>query len=69
MRTQEFRLLARVIVGLSLRRIVPHRDITRLSELCDVIIDDYAELTQTRAMRRVFPEGVSSSVATSAACE
>lgn len=46
MRSQEFRLLARVVAGLPVRKIVPHADVARLSALCDLILNNYRDLTK-----------------------
>jgi hypothetical protein len=52
MRAREFEALGRLISSVPVRRVVPHRDGTRLGELCRVIEKDFAALrdrTQTRS--------------------
>jgi hypothetical protein len=43
-RAAEFELLAHLVSGIPVRRIVPHRDPTRLGELCDLIVADARRL-------------------------
>jgi hypothetical protein len=42
MRAREFELLTRVSYQVPLRRVTPHSDTSRIPELCDRIIDDFA---------------------------
>jgi hypothetical protein len=43
-RAAEFELLAHLVSGIPVRRIVPHRDPARLGELCDLIVADARRL-------------------------
>jgi len=47
MRAREFELLTRVVGSVSVRRVTPHSDPARLTQLCDRIVDDFC-LTQRR---------------------
>lgn len=49
MRAREFELLAQVANRVPLRRVNPHRDPTRLSTLCDVILEDFQTLKTAAA--------------------
>jgi hypothetical protein len=40
MRAREFELLTRVLNNVPLRRVTPHADPARISELCDTILND-----------------------------
>jgi len=44
MRAREFELLTRVSHYIPLRRVTPHSDSTRIPDLCDRIIEDFASL-------------------------
>jgi len=44
MRAREFELLTRVSQHVPLRRVTPHTDTSRIPELCDRIIEDFASL-------------------------
>jgi hypothetical protein len=44
MRAQEFRVLARVVAGVPVRRVIPHADIARLPALCDLLVNDFRDL-------------------------
>jgi hypothetical protein len=46
MRAQEFRVLARVIASVTIRRVVPHEDVDRLPALCDLILNDFRDLAR-----------------------
>ena len=48
-RIGEFVLLRQVIARVPVRRVIPHRDPDRIALLCEVILDDFAELTAPRA--------------------
>jgi hypothetical protein len=41
MRAREFELLTRVVVNVPLKRVTPNADPTRISQLCEVILDDF----------------------------
>lgn len=41
MRAREFDLLSRVLAHVPLRRVTPHADASRLSELCDCLLSDF----------------------------
>jgi len=41
MRAREFELLTRVLRHVPLRRLTPHTDPARISELCDSILQDF----------------------------
>lgn len=41
MRAREFKLLARVLNNVPLRRVTPHADPARIPELCDAILNDF----------------------------
>ena len=41
MRAREFELLTRVVGNVPVRRVIPHADAARISNLCDAILDDY----------------------------
>jgi hypothetical protein len=43
-RAQEFDLLKRVVATVPVRRVIPHSDPGRVARLCEVILDDFAEL-------------------------
>jgi len=45
MRAREFELLTRVSNHVPLRRVTPHSDTTRIPDLCDLILEDFASLT------------------------
>jgi hypothetical protein len=45
MRAREFELLTRVSHHVPLRRVTPHTDTTRIPDLCDRILEDFASLT------------------------
>jgi hypothetical protein len=47
MRAREFEFLGRLVTTVPIRRICPHRDATRLEDLCRVIRDDFALLHPT----------------------
>jgi ABC-type dipeptide/oligopeptide/nickel transport system ATPase component len=47
MRAREFELLTRVVGNVSVRRVTPHADPARITELCNLIVDDFS-LTQRR---------------------
>src|ERR1041385_3007701 len=44
MRAREFELLTRVSHNVPLRRVTPHSDTTRIPDLCDRILEDFASL-------------------------
>ena len=44
MRAREFELLTRVSHNVPLRRVTPHADTTRIPDLCDRILEDFASL-------------------------
>lgn len=44
-REKEFELLARLVQGVPLRRVTPSADFARVRALCELIIDDFHELT------------------------
>jgi hypothetical protein len=44
MRAREFDVLGRLVTTVPVRRVYPHREATRLEELCTVILKDYASL-------------------------
>jgi hypothetical protein len=48
MRAQEFASLGRLVTHVPLRRVTPHANLTRLSRLCDTILDDFHGLTSPR---------------------
>jgi hypothetical protein len=48
MRAREFRLLDRVLNAVPLRRVTPHADPLRISELCDRIVGDYELIQESR---------------------
>lgn len=45
MRAREFDLLTRVLNNVPLRRVTPHTDASRISELCNAIVNDYIPCT------------------------
>jgi hypothetical protein len=47
MRASEFALLGRIGATLPLRRVTPHADPSRLSKLCDAILDDFESFQVT----------------------
>lgn len=51
MRAREFEFLGRLVTTVPIRRICPHRDATRLEDLCRVIRDDFALLHPPTAAR------------------
>ena len=44
MRAREFGLLSRVLERVPLRRVTPHTDLARLSNLCETILSDFNSL-------------------------
>ena len=44
MRAREFELLSRVVAHVPLRRVTPHTDARRLSQLCDLLLSDFEGL-------------------------
>jgi hypothetical protein len=44
MRAREFDLLSRVLAYVPLRRVTPHTDASRLTELCDCLLSDFERL-------------------------
>ncbi|MGA9378219.1 MAG: hypothetical protein WBV73_05570 [Phormidium sp.] len=44
MRAAEFDLLSRVVANVPLRLVTPHADSERISQLCDVILEDFQKL-------------------------
>jgi len=44
MRAREFDLLSRVLAHVPLRRVTPHTDASRLTELCDCLLSDFERL-------------------------
>jgi hypothetical protein len=44
MRAREFELLTRVSHNVPLRRVTPHSDATKIPDLCDRILEDFASL-------------------------
>ena len=44
MRAHEFSYLARLVRSVPVRRVTPHKDPNRIQELCDLILDDFAQL-------------------------
>jgi len=46
MRAREFELLTRVLNNVPLRRVTPHNDPARISELCESIVTDFESLPQ-----------------------
>ncbi len=51
MRAREFELLTRALNNVPLRRVTPHADPARISELCDIIVKDF-ESTQISLTQR-----------------
>jgi hypothetical protein len=51
MRAREFEFLGRLVTTVPIRRICPHRDASRLEDLCRVIRDDFALLHPPTAAR------------------
>ena len=49
MRAREFAVLGRLVMTVPIRRIHPHKDPSRLEELCAVIREDFASLHPTIA--------------------
>jgi hypothetical protein len=43
-RAQEFELLGRLVANVPLRQVTPSTDLDRISELCDVIVDDFRKI-------------------------
>ena len=52
MRAREFRLLTRVLNYVPLRRVTPHADPMRISELCDRILSDYESIQESLILRK-----------------
>jgi hypothetical protein len=44
MRAAEFDLLSRVVANVPLRQVTPHADLNRISQLCDLILEDFQKL-------------------------
>jgi hypothetical protein len=51
MRAKEFDLLGRMIASVPLRKVIPYTDATRLSKLCDVILEDFQTLPAVNSVR------------------
>jgi hypothetical protein len=51
MRAREFELLGRVLAHVPLRRVTPHTDPGRISELCDSIVGDFEAIKSAPAER------------------
>jgi hypothetical protein len=45
LRAQEFESLSRIVAGVPIRRVIPHRDPAYLSNLCDIVLYDFHSLT------------------------
>ena len=55
MRAREFELLTRVLNNVPLRRVTPHTDSARISQLCDSIVSDFRKsFPQRRKGAKVF---------------
>lgn len=51
MRTQEFNVFGRLVSSVPLRRAIPHQDLGRIEEFCQVILDDFELLQLKRSGR------------------
>jgi len=55
MRAREFSLLTRITSGVPIRRVTPHVSASFLSELCDLILNDYYSLSEPESVSVGIP--------------
>lgn len=55
-RAKEFELLGRLVQCVPLRRVTPSSDISRISDLCHAIVDDFRQLTWLQPTSRMGTE-------------
>src|SRR5207245_2907163 len=50
MRIRDLDVLGRVAAAVQVRRVTPHRNVGRLSALCDVIVEDFEKIVSASAV-------------------
>jgi len=56
MRAREFNLLTRIIANVPVRQVMPHVSASFLTELCDLILDDFYSLTDIGSASIAIPQ-------------
>jgi len=56
MRAREFNLLTRITAGVPIRRVTPHVSASFLSELCNLILNDYYSLSEAESASVGIPQ-------------
>ena len=56
MRAREFNLLTRITAGVQIRRVTPHVSASFLSELCDLILNDYHSISEAESVSVGIPQ-------------